>query len=160
MVTLEERTIIRAPLERCFDLARSIEVHLAGNIHWGESAIATGGVTTGLPGMGQRVTFRARHFAVRHNLTSEITAFDAPQYFQDTMIEGPFRSMQHDHYFRPLSAEETEMRDLFRFVAPLPVLGLLAERLFLHRYMQRLLRERNAVVRQIAESEEWRRYLP
>ena len=37
---IEEVTIIRAPIERCFDLARSVEVHLAGNVHWGEAAVA------------------------------------------------------------------------------------------------------------------------
>ena len=37
MITLEELTLIRAPIERCFNLARSIEVHLIGNIHWGEA---------------------------------------------------------------------------------------------------------------------------
>jgi len=33
MVRLEELTIVPAPIERCFDLARSVEVHLAGNVH-------------------------------------------------------------------------------------------------------------------------------
>lgn len=56
MIQLEEITIIRAPLERCFDLARSVEVHLAGNVHWGESAVAIAGVTSGLLEMGHRVT--------------------------------------------------------------------------------------------------------
>lgn len=31
MVTIEDLTPISAPIERCFDLARSVEVHLAGN---------------------------------------------------------------------------------------------------------------------------------
>ncbi len=54
------------------------------------------------------------------------------------------------------------MRDIFRFAAPIPVLGRIAEALVLGRYMQGLLRERNAVIKQIAESptEEWRQYLP
>ena len=47
MVTLEELTAIHAPIERCFDLARSVEVHLAGNVHSGETAVAVGGVTSG-----------------------------------------------------------------------------------------------------------------
>jgi ligand-binding SRPBCC domain-containing protein len=160
MVTLEEVTLIHAPAELCFDLARSVEVHLAGNVHWGEAAVAIGGITRGLVGLGQRVTWRARHFAVWHNLTSEITAFDSPAYFQDTMVRGPFHSMQHDHFFRAVGSGQTEMRDVFRFAAPLPVLGRVAELVFLRRYMQRLLHERNEVIRQIAESGEWRKYLP
>ena len=153
MVTLKEVTVIRAPIERCFDLARSVEAHLAGNVHWGEAAAAAGGVTTGLVDLGQRVTWRAKHFAAWHTLTSEITAMDRPSFFQDTMIDGPFRSMQHDHIFRTLSPNLTEMEDVFRFAAPLPVLGRLVEILVLRRYMQRLLRERNAVLKELAESE-------
>ena len=44
--------------------------------------------------------------------------------------------------------------------APLPILGPLAEILFLRRYMLMLLRERNTVIQQIAESSDWQRYLP
>ena len=160
MVTIEESIVVRAPVERCFDLARSVEVHLAGNVHWGESAVAAGGVTSGLISMGQHVTWRAKHFGFWHVLTSEITAMDRPAWFQDTMTQGIFRFMQHDHRFRCLSCEWTEICDVFRFAAPLPFLGLLAETVFLRRYMQKLLRERNAVLKQIAESAEWRRYLP
>jgi ligand-binding SRPBCC domain-containing protein len=131
MVTLEVVTVIRAPIERCFDLARSVVVHLAGNVHSGETAVATAGVTTGLIGLAQHVTWRAKHFAVWHNLTSEITGMDRPAWFQDTMIQGIFRFMKHDHFFRSLSREETEMKDVFCFAAPLPILGLLAEAVFL-----------------------------
>jgi ligand-binding SRPBCC domain-containing protein len=159
MVTIDEQTAIRAPIERCFDLARSVEVHLAGNIHCGEAAVATAGVTTGLIGIGQRVTWRAKHFSVCQRLMSEITAMDRPGYFQDTMIEGGFRFMQHDHFFRALSPDETEMRDVFRFAAPLPLLGRLAEIALLRRYMRALLRERNAVVKEIAESAAWQKFL-
>ena len=82
MVELIEVTLIKAPIERCFDLARSVEVHLAGNVHWGERAVAAAGVTTGLIGLGERVTWRAKHFGVWHTLTSEITAMDRPVHFQ------------------------------------------------------------------------------
>ena len=160
MVTLEEITVIRAPIDRCFDLARSVEVHLAGNVHFGEQAIAQGGVASGLVGLSEEVTWRARHLGVRQNLTSRITAMARPAYFQDTMVSGAFRSMQHDHYFRVLGDGLTEMRDVFRFAAPLPVLGRIAEILLLRRYMSALLRERNMVLKQIAESDEWQRYLP
>jgi ligand-binding SRPBCC domain-containing protein len=161
MITLEEITLIAAPIERCFDLARSVEVHLAGNTHFGEQAVALEGATSGLLNLGDTVTWRARHFFVRQRLTSRITAFDPPAYFQDTMLRGAFRSMQHDHYFRTLPGGKTEMRDIFRFAAPVPLFGRIAEALVLRRYMQALLHERNAVIQQIAESPTaWRQYLP
>jgi hypothetical protein len=159
MVKLEEVTLIDAPVERCFDLARSVEVHLAGNVHWGESAMAMGGVTSGLIGLGQRVTWRAKHFGVWQRLTSEITAMDRPAFLQVTMIRGAFRFMQNDHYFRALPSARTEMKNVFSFAAPLPVLGRLAEIVVLRRYMQALLCERNAAIKKIAESAEWRGYL-
>ena len=109
--------------------------------------------------MGQRVTWRARHFGIRQELTSEITAMNRPEYFQDRMIRGAFRSMSHEHFFQSLSRDETEMRDVFSFAAPLGVLGRLVEVAVLRRYMQALLRERNAVIREIAESEAWRKVL-
>ena len=160
MVRLEEITLIHAPIERCFDLARSVEVHLAGNVNSREEVVEMGGVSSGLIGAGQRVTWRARHFCTWQELTSEITAMEPPTYFQDTMVRGAFQSMKHDHFFRSLSPGETEMRDLFCFVAPLGILGRLAEFFVLRRYMRAVLRERNAVVRKIAESPGWQHYLP
>jgi hypothetical protein len=161
MIRIEEITIIEAPIERCFDLSRSVEVHLIGNVHSGEQAMAYGGVTSGLVELGQQVTWRARHFGVWQNLTSELTAIQPPTYFQVTMVKGIFRSMQADHLFRTLPSGATEMKDLFFVAAPLPILGPIAESLFLRRYMLSLLRERNAVIKRLAESPtDWQLYLP
>jgi ligand-binding SRPBCC domain-containing protein len=159
MVRLEELTVIQAPIERCFDLARSVEVHLAENQHCGEMAAALAGVTSGLPGMADRVTWRAKHFGLWQTLTSEITALEPPTYFQDIMIQGAFRFMKHDHFFQRLPSGQTEMKDVFCFAAPLPILGRLAEMILLRRYMRGLLHERNVVIKQIAESSDWMKYL-
>jgi hypothetical protein len=160
LIHIEETTLIHAPVRRCFDLSRSVEVHLLANIHSGEQALATEGITTGLVGLHQRVTWRAKHFGVWQNLTSETTALEAPTYFQVTMVKGIFKLMQADHIFHALSPALTEMKDIFSIAAPLPFLGPLAERLFLRRYMLGLLRERNMVIKRVAESSEWQRYLP
>jgi len=159
MTVIEERTGIHAPIERCFDLARSVEVHLLGNIHYGEQAVATGGVTTGLVGLGERVTWRAKHFGLWRQLTSEITQLERPVFFQAAQVHGIFRYMRQNHFFRPLSPDRTEMRDVFAFAAPIPILGRLAEIAILARYMRALLRERSAVIKGVAESSEWTRYL-
>jgi hypothetical protein len=160
VVKLHELTHINAPVQRCFDLARSVEVHLEGNTHWGETATATGGRTSGLIELGEQVTWRAKHFGFWHQLTSEITAMEQPSFFEDRMTHGIFRFMEHHHFFRVLSPETTEMRDVFTFAAPIPILGKIVELTTLKRYMQRLLRERNAVIRQIAESSVWQKYIP
>jgi hypothetical protein len=118
MIELHETTLIHAPVERCFDLARSIEVHLIGNTHNGEQA--TAGTCTGLIGPGQQVTWRARHFGIRQHLTSTITAFDPPTYFQDTMLRGAFHSMQHEPLPRALQRHHRNARRLPLFISPWP----------------------------------------
>ena len=159
MIRIDETTLIHAPIERCFDLSRSVEVHLLANVHCGEQAMAPGGVTSGLVGLLQEVTWRAKHFGVWQTLTSKTTAMESPRHFQVTMVRGIFRFMQADHLFRSIKPDITEMTDRFCIEAPPPVLGPIAEAIFLRRYMLGLLRERNAVIKQVAESSDWQRYL-
>jgi len=160
MVTLEETIEIDAPIERCFDLARSIEVHVLGNVHFGENALAVGDLTSGLIEMGQTVVWRAKHFWIWQTLTSRMTAFDRPVFFEDTMLRGAFKSMRHEHFFRSLPEGRTEMKDVLYFSAPVAILGRIAEVFVLRRHMHNLLDERNMVLKQVAESDEWRKYLP
>jgi ligand-binding SRPBCC domain-containing protein len=160
MVRLEETTQIKAPIARCFDLARSIEVHVLGNVHFGENALAVGDLDSGLIEMGQTVVWRAKHFWIWQTLTSKMTAFHRPDFFEDTMLRGAFKSMRHEHFFRSRPEGATEMKDVLYFAAPLPILGKIAEVFILRRYMQNLLHERNVVLKQVAESDDWRNYLP
>jgi hypothetical protein len=76
------------------------------------------------------------------------------------MVRGIFRFMQAGHLFQSLESGGTEMKNVFSIAAPLPLLGPLAEALFLRRYMLTLLRERNIVIKRIAESSKWEQYLP
>ena len=158
MVCIDLSLRIEAPIQRCFDLSRSIEVHIIGAAQSGEAAVA--GVTTGLIGPGQWVRWKAKHLGVSQHLTSKITAFEYPHHFQDTMIEGAFKSMQHDHYFQAITSDGTEMKDRFVCSAPLPLLGPLAERLFLRRYMENFLVHRNRILKEVAESANWQAFLP
>jgi len=149
-------TSIAAPMERVFDLARSIDLHTASTSHTGERAVA--GVTAGLIGPGQEVTWRARHFGVWQSLTVRITAFQRPTHFADTMLRGAFRRMEHHHYFAP-STGGTTMRDEFIFESPLGLLGRVTDSVFLSRYLRSFLAERNRVIKATAESDDWKQYL-
>ena len=139
---------IHASAEICFDLARSVDAHVESTRQSGERAVA--GRTSGLLELGESVTWRARHFGVTQELTSRITAFDRPRHFRDEMIKGAFTRIVHDHYFEPLP-EGTRMVDIFDFSAPFGLLGTIAERLVLTRYMRRLLQARNQVLKRLAE---------
>jgi hypothetical protein len=93
MMHFEEITLIDAPIDRVFDLSRSVEVHLLANVHESEQALAVGGLTTGLVGPGEQVTWRAKHFGLWHDLTSKATVVKPPTYLQVTMVKGIFHSM-------------------------------------------------------------------
>ncbi|HKO56037.1 MAG TPA: SRPBCC family protein [Thermoanaerobaculia bacterium] len=141
-------TWIVAPVGRCFDAARDLDLHMRSVAHTGERAVA--GRTSGLIGHGEEVTWRARHFGIVQRFTSRITAFDPPRHFQDSMMRGAFRTFVHDHYFDAIDGR-TRMRDVLAFSAPLGLLGLIAERLVLRRYMTRLLTMRAAVIKDECE---------
>jgi ligand-binding SRPBCC domain-containing protein len=158
VIQIQLSTLIHAPPPRVFDLARSIDLH-SRSLDWtGEEPVA--GRMSGLIGLGETVTWRARHLGVRQRLTSRISAYDRPRYFQDVMVRGAFAWMEHDHWFDPTPDGGTILRDDFRFAAPLGVLGRIAETVVLRRYMTRFLERRNAVIKRVAESrDDWREFL-
>ncbi|PCI10043.1 cell division protein [bacterium] len=156
MPTITITTTINAPIERVFDLARSIDAHMDSTAKSKEIAIA--GVTSGLIGLNEEVTWQATHFGVKQSLKVKITAFDRPTLFVDEMIFGAFKSMKHTHRFESI-ADQTRMIDELAFEAPMWVLGRIAEKLFLTRYMHRFLQERNNVLKSIAESDQWKSFL-
>lgn len=157
MQTIHIETRIAAPPRRCFLLSLSIDLHTDSTAATGERAIA--GVTTGLIGNGESVTWQGRHFGLILQHTSKITHYEPPTFFQDVMTAGMFKNFEHDHRFLEQDGN-TVMTDELRFSAPLGPLGLIAERLLLRRYLTGFLRERNEVIKQNAESEKWRHYLP
>ena len=157
MVSIVERTHINAPIERCFYLSLNIDLHQHSTAQTQERAVA--GVTTGFIGRGERVTWRGRHFGIMLHHTSEITAYEAPAFFEDVMVSGVFRSFRHRHSFSA-EANCTVMEDRLDFPAPVQLLGRVMEALVLKRYLSGFLRERNAFIKRVAESEEWRKYLP
>ena len=142
-------TSIKAPIEACFDLARSIEIHIRSTEGTNEKAIA--GTTSGLIGLGEEVTWEATHFGIRQTLTSRITLFDRPNRFRDSQVRGPFRRFDHDHFFTTKEAT-TVMRDVFDYESPFGLLGRCADRLFLRSYMRRLLARRARVIKEVAEA--------
>jgi ligand-binding SRPBCC domain-containing protein len=148
MTALRLVTLIRAPVDVCFDLARSVDAHVASTARTREVAVA--GVTSGLLTLGDEVTWEATHFGVRQRLRVRITAFEPPRTFTDEMVTGAFRRMRHVHTFEA-TPDGTVMTDEFDFEAPLGPLGWLAEVLVLKRYMTGFLLRRNVVLKSAAE---------
>lgn len=158
MPTITTTIEIRSPIHRCFDLARSIDFHTFSMAASGERAIS--GVTHGLIGEGQEVTWRARHLGVTRELTSRVTRCDRPYLFIDEQVRGAYKRFRHEHRFESLSPDRTLATDVFTFESPLGLLGRGVNALFLTRYMTDLLRGHAANLAAALESEAWRQFVP
>ncbi|WP_159622267.1 SRPBCC family protein [Ruania rhizosphaerae] len=141
MIQFHTETTIVAPPPEVFDAALDIGAHVASMSASEEAAVD--GVTSGVIGLGETVTWRARHFGLWWTMTSRITAYEAPHSFTDEQVRGPFAQFRHVHRFQPRPDGGTQMSDDVTFVAPFGPLGRLAERLVLARYVRHLIASRN-----------------
>lgn len=148
MPLIRFETLIQAPIERCFDLARDPDLHERSLAHTGERVVSRTG--SGLLELGDLVTFEGRHFGVKQHLTARTTRLERPHLFEDRQVRGAFQSLAHLHAFQQTD-HGTLMTDTFEYRAPFWPLGLVAERLFLTPYLRRLLTSRAAFLKQQAE---------
>lgn len=153
MPTIHLTTIVRAPLDRVFDLSRSITLHKRSMQHLQEEVVK--GRSNGLIEHDETVTWRAKHLGKMRQLTMRIIDMQNPEYFCDEMVDGDFTFMKHDHYFKQIG-NGTVMIDVLEFGTPYGWLGRMVERFYLKRYMTRLLELRNKAIREYAESEKWK----
>jgi ligand-binding SRPBCC domain-containing protein len=112
----------------------------------------------GLLKLGDTLTWKARHLGIEQTLTAEITDMDPYRFFADVQLKGPFKQFTHQHIFTR-EKEGTLMKDIFHYRMPRGILGLLADALFLKRYLTRLLENRNLQIKRMAETGEWKAIL-
>jgi ligand-binding SRPBCC domain-containing protein len=143
------RTVVACLPEAAFAAGLDIDLHLASMAGSGERAIA--GVTGGQIGLGETVTWRARHFGLLWRMTSTITAYERPGRFVDEQVRGPFRSWRHEHLFAA-HEQGTLMTDVVDFEAPAGVIGWLVAATVLRPYLRRLIVERNASLKAALEA--------
>jgi ligand-binding SRPBCC domain-containing protein len=149
MGTIRLETVIRAPIERCFDLARSVEAHIRSTSKTAERVVS--GRKEGMFELGDSVTWEARHFGLRLRQGSTITRSERPHVFVDEGTIGPLRGFRHVHQF-VFEHAATRMVDTFEFELPWGRFGRLADRLVVERHLRRLLTDRAAFLKAEAEA--------
>lgn len=107
--------------------------------------------------MGETVTWSGRYLRLTFNHTSLVDAWRPFSFFREVEIQGRFTQFEHEHHFAPMD-DGTRMRDELRFAAPFPLFRGPLEKM-LRNHLRNFLAERNALVKQVAESDEWHRYL-
>jgi ligand-binding SRPBCC domain-containing protein len=153
MPNIHLTTFIAAPLERVFDLARSIDLHKKSMANTGEQAVA--GTTMGLIGAGETVTWKAKHLMKTRIMKIRISEMNKPVSFVDEMVEGDFKSFRHQHHFKQID-NGIFMIDIVDFESPYGKIGNLLNSIYLTKYLRTLLESRNEFIRNFAESNKWK----
>lgn len=149
MPIIEHQQFINAPVSVCFDLARNVDIHTKTTSSTKEKAV--GGITNGLLEEGDSVTWEAVHFGIKQRLTAKVTYMEKPKMFVDIMVEGAFHSFIHTHQFIEASSGGTIMIDKFEYKSPFGPFGILADKLFLEKYMRNFIVSRSKELKVIAE---------
>ena len=156
MPTIHLTTFIAAPVDVVFDLSRHVGVHKESMSKFKEEAVA--GTRFGLIEKEDTITWRAKHLLKNRFLRVKVTEMKRPEMFTDIQSQGDFKSMKHEHHFK--SCENgTLLIDLFHFETPYGMAGKWFNTLYLTRYMQKLLEQRNRTIKEFAESGKWKKLL-
>jgi ligand-binding SRPBCC domain-containing protein len=150
MTRIEASIAIRAPIATVFDAERDVSFHIFTQSHRGERAIS--GVTSGLLRLDDEVEWEAFHFGIRQHLRVRISEMNPPFYFKDEIIKGIFNSFSHEHHFSEIDAANTLKKDIIKFSAPFGPLGLIAEQVFLRRYMTKFIERKNSDFKALLEN--------
>jgi ligand-binding SRPBCC domain-containing protein len=153
MFVLRDNIVVRAPIERCFALSTNVAIV---EKELGMHPVA--GRTTGCVRGGDTVRWEGWQLGFPNFHVSLIAEFEPPFHFQDRMLEGRFRSFAHDHRFREVDGGVL-LEDELRFTMPFGWPGRVVGQVVLVPHIRRLLRERFAMLKEIAESEQWREYV-
>lgn len=156
MARIHLTTFIAAPVERVFDLSRSIDLHKISMEESKEIPIA--GVTEGLIKENESVTWQARHLYKTRQFTSKITMMKSPVSFKDEMVEGDFKSYAHEHHFKAIE-NGAIMIDQLDYECPYGFIGRLVDKFYLKKLFEQLLIKRNQVIKEYAETEKWKSIL-
>jgi ligand-binding SRPBCC domain-containing protein len=153
MGSLELRTHLPGGVPDALNVSLDLDVEVVAGKRW-HAKTSRGGYgyrTAGVMARGETVRWSMRLFGlvpVRHtSLISSLVEDDGEggAAFVDEMTAGVFTSYRHAHRFEPDGAG-TLMTDEVAWVCPAGPLGALADRLFVGRLMERLLRDRNAEI--------------
>ncbi len=153
--TLRDRILIAAPIERCFRLSTSIEV-----VALTLAMRPVEGKTGGMIAANDQLLWRGWKFGLPQMHETLITGFDEPTFFLDTMGRGRFATFQHDHHFSATEDGGTLLQDELRFSMPFGAAGALVGAVIMVPHIEGLLRRRFALLKQLAEGDGWRDYLP
>ncbi|OUZ11749.1 cyclase [Aeromicrobium sp. PE09-221] len=139
MAGFRVQTLSARSAEALFDAALDIHAHTASQSRSRERVVS--GPASGRLGLGDRVTWQARHFGLWWTMTAAVTEVEEPTRFVDEQVFGPFARFRHEHRFETVDGG-TLMTDTIEFAAPFGLLGRMVAVLVLRPYLRRLILQR------------------
>jgi ligand-binding SRPBCC domain-containing protein len=158
MFVIKDSIHVAAPIERCFLLSTSLEI-VQRELRMHPVATAETTRTTGLVVAGDRIRWEGWQLWLPQYHVALISEFEPYSFFQDKMIAGRFKYLQHDHEFTEIGGQ-TLLKDTVRFSLPLGLAGGLVGKYIMVPHIRGLMHRRFNLLKRIAESDEWRKYLP
>jgi hypothetical protein len=157
MNKIEFNTHIKAPIQQCFDLARSIDFHKISVSPIKEELVA--GCTAGLIGYNQHALIQSSLWGSRFSTELKVVKFNPPFFLSYEIVGGHFHSIVHDYYFYDIS-EETVMVNHFYYKPKWGFFGEIISFIFLEKFLEKMITNRNNMLREYAETEKWKDILP
>ncbi|WP_263366846.1 SRPBCC family protein [Edaphobacter bradus] len=150
MKTIQLSIWVDAPVERCYRLATSAGFH--ADLTGTQREAGTGGLKP-----GDKLRWPGRLLRIELNYVTRIEVLRPFAYFLEVLESGVFGRLEHEHHFTAVD-DGTRVRDLVRFEAR-PELRRAVMAPLLARYLLSQLKDRNLILKQVAESDAWKRYL-
>lgn len=95
---------------------------------------------------GTVIEYRLRLRGIPLSWTTEITAFEPNEYFQDTMLDGPYAKWEHIHTFERVNGR-TVMGDQVHYEMPFGWLGEMVHELTVRKDLKHIFRHRARTLR-------------
>lgn len=128
---LSEVTLISKPLNEVFDFFSKAE-----NLNLLTPPELNFNIITPLPiemKKGSRIDYRIKLNGIPFNWKTEITEWEPPHLFVDQQLKGPYVLWRHEHRFRAIHTNLTEMTDTVHYLSP----GWLLEPLIHHLFVKK-----------------------
>jgi ligand-binding SRPBCC domain-containing protein len=156
MPTIHLTTFIEAPIERVFDLSRSITIYKS--VFNGRKESFTSGASGNLLVQGDTITIHAKHFGKLRTVTLKATALNKPATFTSEQVKGDLIRFKHEQHFKQTN-NGTLIIDLVDFDKPRDFIGGIIAKFYLKKYLLTIIEAKNALAKAYAESEKWKAVL-
>ena len=153
MSKIHVTTFINAPIERVFNLSRSLALSKMAFKGGKEQLLSSS--SANVVGAGETITLRAKHLGKTREITARLTDFTLPDGYTEEQIKGDMKSFRHEYHFKKVD-NGTIMIDLLEYEGPRDLPGSIAAKFFLKSYFEKTVKKKNELVREYAESEKWK----